>query len=39
VAGDHASPAGGWLVLTKKGGRATELDYAAARRERFLAHN
>ena len=26
----HASSPGVWLVLTKKGGRVTELDYAAA---------
>jgi uncharacterized protein YdeI (YjbR/CyaY-like superfamily) len=30
LAGNHASSPGVWLVLTKKGGRVTELDYAAA---------
>ena len=30
LAENHASSPGVWLVLTKKGGRVTELDYAAA---------
>jgi uncharacterized protein YdeI (YjbR/CyaY-like superfamily) len=30
LADNHASSPGVWLVLTKKGGQVTELDYAAA---------